>query len=970
MAKRRTEKASPAPELAAAELAVVAPSGGWWPEEFLAPKPTTIIVVAGLVATFFLGYLAAVNGLVGFKQFFAYCLGLQNPLDIGVVPSSSDAGFVLIGLVWVCIGIAIHPAAGLAVLLLLRPWIDGYSFKTDNMYFVWGFAACFIVWGVRTVFLGAPVRAWRPALLFAAFPLIGFLLAGKSYYYYDTYRALILWTTYVFTFFLVANLGASPKIRRILIAAILLTVVAEAVYAVMQFRYVMPFLRNMMLQDPEFVRTQLGGDPNSPELTRRFNINRAWGTILFPNALAAFLITWIPLQLACLWNNLQVWRALSATGGTPSNLSAGQRRRIVGICVGIWFVGVITIYLLFQFPIIYLPPGQLPAYLGSGMAEIITMVLALLPAAGIYLLAISRGLPTALAVGRTALFGLGLLISFYGLGLTYSRGGFLALAMATIFGIVLLYLPSEKILARIPAFVRRLALPVVASAALMLFVAQAPQAPPSPQVNTGEVSTSADTPRGDASDAVSVEGQNVSAKDLVDPATFRARFGYWKVALKVFADNPWTGVGLGAFSWSYPNYQYLGAGDVQIAHNGYLQAFCETGILGGLVLIAFWKLIVITGALRALQESDPALRRLYLGILVGLVAFLLHSFIDINFAHPTLMVFAVVAAGLVYTLAPESSSPSRLAHLAVLPTLVVVALCCGMALRVFVQDASLNRAAMLNVADERDAGTRYTVAEHFLEKIIVAAQEKKRPPFIYFASARILFPEVKDLTALGGVFAQTSQGKLQALRNGDTVPENALFLVTRPYKALDEATKATLKSVAELESIDARFPYNGQLALQISRYYFLICKSNFNDPSIHIWVPALENAVRWAEVAVRRNPHFAGGYAQLANTHLLRAAFAKGKPNQDDFTAAWSALKKAASLTPVSPDHWGGMVYTGNQLADAYDRVGQKDKASAIREEARLAGEHAGWLITQRVRLGIDPTPRPAKQGGEGAKQP
>jgi O-antigen ligase len=79
---------------------------------------------------------------------------------------------------------------------------------------------------------------------------------------------------------------------------------------------------------------------------------------------------------------------------------------------------------------------------------------------------------------------------------------------------------------------------------------------------------------------------NLSASDLADTASFMIRVTYWKVGLTMIQDNFWTGVGLGNFGTAYAKYQYLGAGDVQAAHNAYLQFFCETGVFGFLAFSA------------------------------------------------------------------------------------------------------------------------------------------------------------------------------------------------------------------------------------------------------------------------------------------------------------------------------------------------------------------------------------------------
>mgnify|MGYP002139525616 CR=1 FL=1 len=75
---------------------------------------------------------------------------------------------------------------------------------------------------------------------------------------------------------------------------------------------------------------------------------------------------------------------------------------------------------------------------------------------------------------------------------------------------------------------------------------------------------------------------DISVRELADPGSMKLRLSYWRVALSVALDNSFTGVGLGNFRVAYGPYQYLGAGDVQNAHNAVLQAWCEVGLPGAL----------------------------------------------------------------------------------------------------------------------------------------------------------------------------------------------------------------------------------------------------------------------------------------------------------------------------------------------------------------------------------------------------
>lgn len=973
MAKRTANKTNAAPPAAPA---APAPTGAkdLWPAEFLAPGPSAIIVAGGILTSAIIGYLMYVNGLVGFKQFIAYVIGLGNPYDVGVAPGSRDAGAVLLGFIWTLIGCAIHPALGLSILMLLRPWLDGYTFQTDNVYFIWGTMLCFITWGVRTVLSGAEVRAWKPALLFATFPAIACLLLSQSINYNESFRGLIIWPTYVIIFFLVANLASNPRIFRVLVGAVAISVAAEAVFAIMQYRYILPFLRLLIQNDPRLLEEQFDtGDP-TVELARRFNINRAFGTVLFPNALAAFLITWIPLFAAAAWNNLQSWRQQSAAPAPRPADPMAHRYRAVTLAALVWFAGAIFIYVLMQFPVTYATTNTLPWYLGTGTSMGLSIGLALLPAAGLFLLALSRDVSFALCVARTSLYALAIIISLIALALTFSRGGFLGLLGGAVFGAALLLLPPGRVLPRVPAFLKRAAILTAACFAVTFFAAQAPapesaapeaaapeSAAPAPVANTTFISTSAQFPSTD----ITTQGQDVGVKDLASGASFRARFTYWKVALRMFADNPWAGVGLKCFGWAYPKYQYLGAYDVREAHNAYLQAFCETGVLGGVALLLFWGFVVVVCAVRALEETDRPTKFLYTGIGAGLAAFLLHAGIDINFSHPTLMMFASLLAGLVFALAPAPAQPGKLGHLIVLPALLVAALCAGIGLRVCKQDLALSRVSLINVADDKEMNMRLAVARHFLITIPEKAGNKQQPPSIYFASARTFIEDTSILTGLGPLFTAKPGGGYQPVQMGSVIPPDAILMVNKPWVARKFALDAAFRCISELEAIDSRFPHNPKVAAYISQWYQALVESA-NTPRLkEQHTRAVERMVAWGQEAVRRNPWHADLHVTLAFAYWETARYST-VDNRKQFELAMDEVEQSVALSPVTPPYWGALAGSADTLAEAYERAGLKDKAAEYRKRAAEARGMVKHLSTERGRLGLDTnTARPKPQGAQ-----
>jgi len=72
--------------------------------------------------------------------------------------------------------------------------------------------------------------------------------------------------------------------------------------------------------------------------------------------------------------------------------------------------------------------------------------------------------------------------------------------------------------------------------------------------------------------------------------TIRVRLGYWRAGYRIARDHPLRGVGPDNFASYYPGYRDAAAGQVQQAHNNYVQLAAEVGIPGLLAFCVFWAL--------------------------------------------------------------------------------------------------------------------------------------------------------------------------------------------------------------------------------------------------------------------------------------------------------------------------------------------------------------------------------------------
>jgi len=127
----------------------------------------------------------------------------------------------------------------------------------------------------------------------------------------------------------------------------------------------------------------------------------------------------------------------------------------------------------------------------------------------------------------------------------------------------------------------------------------------------------------------------------------RDRTTLWKDAWPLIEEWPITGSGLGTFQWTYPAYESVKP-DVpaRYAHNDYLQALSEVGVIGlGLLLWVFgaiWRI-----AYRNLKNPhDPLIRGIGLGTIGVLGAIALQEITDFGMYIPGVSLTVALLVGL------------------------------------------------------------------------------------------------------------------------------------------------------------------------------------------------------------------------------------------------------------------------------------------------------------------------------------
>lgn len=107
------------------------------------------------------------------------------------------------------------------------------------------------------------------------------------------------------------------------------------------------------------------------------------------------------------------------------------------------------------------------------------------------------------------------------------------------------------------------------------------------------------------------------------------RLPLFKDGMKIFGDFPLTGTGIGTFQDAYPAYRSLPGDTVyDHAHNDYLELLTEGGLIG-FFLGAWFVVSVVASTIRTLRQRREHYSILITsGALTGILALLLHCFID------------------------------------------------------------------------------------------------------------------------------------------------------------------------------------------------------------------------------------------------------------------------------------------------------------------------------------------------------
>ncbi|NLN92167.1 MAG: O-antigen ligase family protein [Candidatus Hydrogenedens sp.] len=841
----------------------------------------------------------------------------------------------------------------------------------DNIYFVWSIYFITILWLAR-VFQGKEKLSLSvPVMMLSV--LFVYLLATLrfSWQYGHSYPILWLWAGYLCLFVVSFHVTREVALRKMLLFVFLAAMGAQALFSILHFEFLLPYLRTIV-QNPLVLRRYFNTDVITPDLARRFMVNRAFGTMLFPNTLAGFLILGIPFSVAlCTVQGLPFQKAWKARYRRSRELSSFRDRAL--LLGGSTFFGMlvfVTFMIISYFPKEYrIAETPLPWYLSTTALALAGLVLAC--SASLAIFSFVRRFDRLSDFWICIRFPLLVILSgllLYTLWITYSRGALLALVFASIFTFTVYKIQAE----RLSALKRRLfkGRSVAALLSVLALLSLSPWI-------TGIMISSpswAQTEAGEAPQAMEVtsEGMTVSTSDLIDPTTFGFRLGYWRVAMRMALANWKCGVGLGNFHVGYPQYQFLGAGDVREAHNGFLQFFCESGLAGGLLFLSFWLFFFFWGAWRVIQQRDRMERRLLAGMYAGILAFLLHAFLDINFSHPSLMMVLFVFCGAFYSRAsfitrePEEEDSDLLPEKATLAPrllslalMLAVLLAAGAEFRLFKQHVALNRLRLFNLSWEEEQKSRLQNAQfYFLEIPLYAlardrGEEIKRPPRLPLAMARMLIDDPEVLN-MGYMFYRPNPlepGKFHRIDEGDPIPDNALAIVRRPWNLVKAAVPFGLQRIEGLIEQDKRFPHSTELALHIVKWYELFARHVVFEEFMDLRSEWEARYLEWAEIVVNRNPHHADLHLFLGNACLWMGIW--GYDEDDDIRRGYLqraeiSFEEMLQYCPISPHHLRAYSYAFQEMSQWYGEKGDEDLAESYMERSLAMLEKAQFLERER----------------------
>jgi len=467
-----------------------------------------------------------------------------------------------------------------------------------------------------------------------------------------------------------------------------------------------------------------------------------------------------------------------------------------------------------------------------------------------------------------------------------------------------------------------------------------------------------------------IRGQIPTVSKLASQETWQARMTYWQGALGMIRARPWLGVGLSAFGSAYPRFMVVGGYPVQEAHNDPLQVLAETGVAGFVPFAAFWLILLWSGFRSCSARSSTSARWLKLGLMFGIIAFLLHGLVDFDFQIPGIALNVFAFCGLLVAASEGSDRHVRFGWEIGVPLFAALAAAIALLLRPHVADALFNGTGF--VLPQILAAWWHLSAQWVCYAIIAAivfgacaklmsthkkkAAETARTAFLVMAfvgaiSAVLLTfiaafylwrltRYMEEYHGFGTLYRANQLEAVQKIMRGDTVPD--LLLATLFPKASDRdrvrnaqesradavaMTRPALRKAKE-ELIVATNIYPRQAIYYIYLAEMDVLLSRFEPEPVR----SLDRALASFEKAIELNPWNHSWHRFLGEAYFERSAHSDKRYY---LHKALEEFKRVVENYPTDPDGW---MRLGTALLydEQPDRAGDCfRRARELREQAR-----------------------------------
>jgi O-antigen ligase len=134
------------------------------------------------------------------------------------------------------------------------------------------------------------------------------------------------------------------------------------------------------------------------------------------------------------------------------------------------------------------------------------------------------------------------------------------------------------------------------------------------------------------------------------------RYGIWQAAVQLWHENVWWGIGPAHFDYRFGKYRpALVQASPDRVHNDWLNTLTDWGIVGAALVVSAWILLYagafrtwrfVRGTPNTLGDHRSNKLTIVLGASIGLLAILLHSFVDFNMHIPANAIVAVTLMAL------------------------------------------------------------------------------------------------------------------------------------------------------------------------------------------------------------------------------------------------------------------------------------------------------------------------------------